>query len=244
MLPPLRGRDHAILSVTVSPDGSKVISGSFDRTIRAWDASIGVEMLPPLRGHDDWIYSVAFSPDGSKIISGSQDKTIRVRNATTGAEMLPPLRGRDDVVLSVAFSPDGSKIISGSWDKTIRVWDASTGTEMLPLLRDNDNHINFVAFSPDGSEIISRSIDAEIIQIRDASTGIVLPPPQISDGDIPRDEPTIGGWLTNINTGRYMGALPVSVNFHSGHFHSSTYVGWTAVHKLVLVHFPEQLMLQ
>jgi hypothetical protein len=37
-----------------------------------------------------------------------------------------------------------------------------------------------------------------------------------------------------------MGALPVGVNFHSGQVRESTYVGWTAGHKLVLVHFPEQ----
>jgi WD40 repeat protein len=101
-------------SVAFSPDGSKIISGSDDKTIRVWDASTGIEMLPPLRGHDDWINSVAFSPDGSKIISGSDDKTIRVWDASTGIEMLPPLRGHDGLIYSVAFSPDGSKIISGS----------------------------------------------------------------------------------------------------------------------------------
>ena len=153
--------------------------------------------------------------------------------------MLPPFRGHENSIRAVAFSPDRSKIISGSDDKTIRVWDASTGIEILPPLRGHDDGIVFVAFSPDGSKIISRSSD-EIIQIRDASTGIVLPPPQISDGDTPRDEPMIGGWLTNIKTGRFMGMLPVGPSFHSGHLRGSTYVGWTAAYRLVLVHLPEQ----
>jgi WD40 repeat protein len=43
-----------IWSVAFSPDGSKIVSGSDDKTIRVWDASTGVEVLPPLRGHDDW----------------------------------------------------------------------------------------------------------------------------------------------------------------------------------------------
>jgi WD40 repeat protein len=128
----LQGHDGPVNSVAFSRDGSKIISGSSDKTIRVWDASTGIEMLPPLRGHNGWILSVAFSPDGSKIISGSDDKTIRVWDASTGAEMLPPLRGHDHWIRSVAFSPDGSKIISGSDDKTIRVWDASTGAEILP----------------------------------------------------------------------------------------------------------------
>ena len=108
----LYGHDSQVLSVAFSPDGSKIISGSSDKTIRLWDATIGVEMLPPLRGHDDWIHSVAFSPDGSKIISGSSDKTIRVWDASTGVEILPPLRGHDGLILSLTFSPDESKIVS------------------------------------------------------------------------------------------------------------------------------------
>jgi WD40 repeat protein len=86
-----------VTSVAFSHDGSKIVSGSDDKTIRVWDANTGVEMLPPLRGHDDYVTSVAFSHDGSKIVSGSNDKTIRVWDANTGVEMLPPLRGHDEV---------------------------------------------------------------------------------------------------------------------------------------------------
>jgi len=49
MLPPLRGHDSDIFSVAFSPDGSKIVSGSHDKSIRVWDASTGVEMLPALR---------------------------------------------------------------------------------------------------------------------------------------------------------------------------------------------------
>ncbi|KAF8657604.1 hypothetical protein AX14_007843, partial [Amanita brunnescens Koide BX004] len=165
-----QGHDDAVNSIAFSPDGSKIISGSSDKTIRVWDASTGVEMLPPLLGHGHWIYSAAFSPDGSKIISGSVDKTIRVWDAHTGVEMLPPLRGHDGAIRSVAFSPDGSKIISGSDDKTIRVWDASTSVEMLPPLVGHDDCICSIVLSPDGSKIISGSYDGTI-RVWDASTG-------------------------------------------------------------------------
>ena len=45
MLPPLRGPYHYVRSVAYSPDGSKIVSGSFDETIRVWDASTGVEIV-------------------------------------------------------------------------------------------------------------------------------------------------------------------------------------------------------
>jgi WD40 repeat protein len=179
----LRGHDRPIQSVAFSPDGSKIISGSFDKTIRVWDASTGIEMLPPLRGHNHRINSVAFSPDGSTIISGSDDNTIRVWDAGAGIEMLPPLRGHDYWINSVAFSPDGSKIISGSSDRTVRVWDPSTGIEILPPLRGHDDEIRSAAFSPDGSKIISGSND-KTVRVWDASTGIEMLPPLRGHDDL------------------------------------------------------------
>jgi WD40 repeat protein len=125
----------------------------------------------------------------------------------------------------------------GSADNTIQLWDASTGIEML---RWHDNWIHSLAFSPDGSRIISRSQDS-ILRVWDASTGTVLRHPQADDTHrLAMGERMIRRWLINIDTGRYMGALPVGANFHSGHIHGSTYVGWTAGFQLVLVHFPEQ----
>ena len=73
----LKGHSEGVLSVAYSPDGTKIISGSFDRTIKIWDANTG-ECLKTLEGHSIYVYSVAYSPDGTKIISGSRDKTIKI----------------------------------------------------------------------------------------------------------------------------------------------------------------------
>jgi WD40 repeat protein len=100
------------------------VSGSWDNTIRLWDAETGDAIGEPLEGHSRSVYSVAFSPDGSRIVSGSWDKTIRLWDAETGDAIGEPLEGHSRSVNSVAFSPDGSRIVSGSWDNTIRLWDA------------------------------------------------------------------------------------------------------------------------
>ncbi|KZP33641.1 hypothetical protein FIBSPDRAFT_1036166, partial [Athelia psychrophila] len=71
------GHDVRVWSVAFSPDGSKIVSGSSDKTVRVWDAVTGQAALPPLEGHENEVFSVSFSSDGSKIVSGSSDKTVR-----------------------------------------------------------------------------------------------------------------------------------------------------------------------
>ena len=72
------------MSVSFSPDGSRIVSGSGDNTVRVWDAVTG-EVINTLTGHSGYVFSVSFSPDGSRIVSGSQDN-IRVWDAVIGLE--------------------------------------------------------------------------------------------------------------------------------------------------------------
>ena len=81
------------MSVAYSPDGQRIISGSYDKTIRIWDAETSAAVGKPLEGHSGWVESVAYSPDGQHIISGSEDKTIRIWDAETGAAFGEPIEG-------------------------------------------------------------------------------------------------------------------------------------------------------
>ena len=127
---PLEGHTRSVRSVACSPDGKHITSGSYDKTIRIWDADTGAAVGKPLEGHTLDVMSVAYSPDGQHIISGSADETIRIWNAATGAAVGNPLEGRTDLVQSVACSPDRQRIASGSYGCTIRVWDASRRTSI------------------------------------------------------------------------------------------------------------------
>ncbi|KAF5345507.1 hypothetical protein D9757_014304 [Collybiopsis confluens] len=163
----LKIKAAGILTVAFSPDGSKIVSGSHDETVRIWDAVAG-QQLAQLDGHTSGVTSVAFSPDGSKIVSGSYDETVRIWDAVAG-QQLAKLDGHTDVVNSVAFSPDGSKIVSGSHDETVCIWDAVAGQQLAQL----DGHtyvVTSVAFSPDGSKIVSGSYD-QTVRIWDAIAG-------------------------------------------------------------------------
>jgi len=71
-------RGHFPTSVTFSPDGKRIASGSLDNTICLWDAETGLQLGSPLTGHTNFVTSVAFSPDGKRVVSGSYDNTIHM----------------------------------------------------------------------------------------------------------------------------------------------------------------------
>jgi len=169
----LRQQSAPILAVAISPDGKRIVSGSWDKTLRLWDADTGQPVGQPLAGHSDWVNSVAFSPNRQRIVSGSFDNTLRLWNADTGLPIGQPLAGHSDWVFSVAFSPDGQRIVSGSKDKTLRLWDAGSGQPIDQPLVGHLAGVSGVAFSPDGKRIVSGSWD-NTLGLWDADTGQTL----------------------------------------------------------------------
>ncbi len=60
-----------------SPDGTRIVTASLDKTARIWDARLG-KQLAVLSGHGDIVESAAYSPDGMRIVTASDDKTARI----------------------------------------------------------------------------------------------------------------------------------------------------------------------
>ena len=73
----LSGHAGMVNSVIFSPQGSTLITGSSDKTIKLWHVATG-KLLGTLSGHLGAVNAVAISSDGKTIVSGSWDKTIKI----------------------------------------------------------------------------------------------------------------------------------------------------------------------
>ncbi len=152
--------------VAFSPDGRFILTGSWDNTIRLWDAHTGQE----LRNINQLtVQGVAFSPDG-KFMATAATAGVRLWNSQTGQE-LREFKGNVDSY-RVAFSPDGRFIVvaSGSGDGNARIFEVQTGKLVRSFFGGSTLGMNSAAFSPDGKTIITASID-KIVRLWDVQTG-------------------------------------------------------------------------
>ncbi|MEO2163470.1 MAG: WD40 repeat domain-containing serine/threonine-protein kinase, partial [bacterium] len=108
----LEGHESTVTSVAWNPTGTRIASGSGDKTLRIWDAATGTS-LQTLEGHESGVTSVAWNSAGTRIVSGSFDNTLRIWDAATGTS-LQTLEGHGREVTSVAWNPAGTRIVSGS----------------------------------------------------------------------------------------------------------------------------------
>jgi serine/threonine protein kinase len=168
----LYGHAGPVLSVAFSRDGTRILTGSTDRTAKVWDARMGTPLLE-LKGHAGRVQSVSFSPDGTRIVTGSEDQTAKVWDARTGTLLLE-LKGHTSQVESASFSPDGTRIVTASGDQTAKVWDARTGQEIkgepIPttarpgqispdgrwIAHVIDNRVELIPLQPDEEELADR----------------------------------------------------------------------------------------
>jgi len=164
----------AVTSVTFSPDGKYVVSGSNDKTVKIWNKRYNPFLSPPSTEEIGVaVKSVAFSRDGKHVAVAGLAQDINVYDCEKMTVRDYP-QDRDIMYLmprfwsgilrkahklyvnSVAFSPDGKYLLSGGADNSLKLWDVPT-TREVRAFKGWLAPIGALSSSSDGSHILSKA---------------------------------------------------------------------------------------
>ena len=149
------GHGGMVRAVAVSPDGARVLSGSFDYSAKLWDF-VEQKEIGELNEHNGPVNAVAFLPDGRRALTASDDRTAILWDLKT-LKVERRLEGHGHKVMAVAVSRDGRRAATGSWDRSVRIWDLAGGRAIAAL--SHQSPVNAVVFAVGGNVVVSGGHD-------------------------------------------------------------------------------------
>jgi serine/threonine protein kinase/WD40 repeat protein len=146
------GHTAEIRCLAVAPDGRRLLSGSLDHTVRAWDAESGKELaVVKLENPAAVPLALAFSSSNSGEILIGTSQSVLVYDLGS-KRLLRTVRLPD--VNSLAFFPDGRRFCVGT-DRSLDIWDLDRGERVARLSEDPLPSVVSVCVSQDGRFIVS-----------------------------------------------------------------------------------------
>ncbi|MEK6284531.1 MAG: WD40 repeat domain-containing protein [Acidobacteriota bacterium] len=182
----LTGHENLVNCGAFSRDGSRLVSGSDDQTLRVWDVTSG-QTLVTLSGHNGRVVGCCFSSDGRSIISlanSSGQIEIKTWNSETGAA-IASVNGPRGHISHCDFAPDGARVVASS-DSRLFFIDSRTGAD-LASPGSHSWPIRACAYSPTGREVASSAGESPLggeLKLWDASARGMTERPERDRGGV------------------------------------------------------------
>ncbi|XP_068162844.1 apoptotic protease-activating factor 1 isoform X1 [Antennarius striatus] len=158
----LRGHEEQVRSFSLisSSPTTRLLSWSFDGTIKLWDTESG-EKLQDIKAHRAAILSGHISPHGSLFATTSADKSAKLWDCESW-QHVHTLGGHRECVRSCRFSWDSRHLATGDDNGEIRIWSVKDGS-LLRICSQGSNDMDSLHggwatdlhFSKDDSLLVS-----------------------------------------------------------------------------------------
>ena len=158
----LSGHTKEVICVAFSPDGTSLVSGSWDETLKLWDVQTG-GVVKTFSGHTDCVLAVSISADHTTVASGTFH-TICLWDTKTGGCRYTIKR--EDFVDDVKFSPTDPQHLISISDRKVWQWDAN-GHQIKPPFDGWD-----VSFSSDGAHFVS--CFKQTVTVHNSGSGVTV----------------------------------------------------------------------
>ena len=144
-------------------DSKRVVSGSYDKTIRVWDMKSGA-CSRVLTGHTDAVNALQYDVEGVALLSGSSDRSLRYWDLRSGT-CKRVYNAHEHAINCLSVSQQ--RVFSGDSSGRLCVWsldvDDDASGEPLLSLRSHTDSINAICAVP-------QTIDDDVSESEDAMT--------------------------------------------------------------------------
>lgn len=161
-----------VYAVDINRNGSKVISGGFDRSIIVWDVNAAVPINTIRGAHKGSVTSLCFDSTGNMAVTGGKDMGIVIwdlRNCIAVRSLNPVLGEVSSVTVDKCFS----RVLAATKNSTNRIFDLRMSGSSAVLLKGHKNslkHFVRARFDNDCRIVMGGSDDGKIYTW-DANTG-------------------------------------------------------------------------
>ncbi|MGF1583645.1 MAG: WD40 repeat domain-containing serine/threonine protein kinase [Gemmataceae bacterium] len=165
--------EGGVLALALSSDGTKLLTGGLDETIRVWNAE-NLQEIMHITEDVGPVHSVCFAPGNKWMASCSlrlmrEDMVVQLWDMATGQQRRR-LRGHSDNVRCVVVASNGRRLASGSADNSIRIWALDQPKTPSQRLQAHSGEVTCILFLPGGGTVVSGGED-NFVRLWETATG-------------------------------------------------------------------------